>query len=237
MPLPADSIRIAHTFTLNNGEEEGVFTLGGYREHNVGNQTDNVTEMQILADKLVAKFRDAFGPVQSRFPNTLRWDLLKVYALNVDGTANAIGVAPIRTATGAVFGGNSAEPSLPLEVACAVTLFGYDPARFTPDARRRRGRFYLPPLTAAQVTAGGIWPAATVTALEGFVRALLEGYDGTSVSASEIPGADELRLAVLSPTGAIRSRLHSFLVGNVPDVQRRRRRSQPEARVPRPLNL
>lgn len=237
MPLPPDSWRIAIEFTLGGTQESGVFTLGAYREHNAANQTDNVSETQIIADKLALKFRARWPLINSVFSAEVRFTRLKVYSLGVDGRANAIGQAALSLADGSPMVGTAGGNSLPYEVAVAVTTYGFDPAAFTPLPRRKRGRFYLPPPAASSMGVNGRLQDGVLLVIADWAQALLQDFDGTSMSSNELPGADEIRLAVLSKTGNLRSRLHTVSVGNVPDVQRRRREDQREARYTRALGL
>ena len=45
--------------------------------------------------------------------------------------------------------GTSTQPSLPWETSLCVSLYCYPRGTFQPNARRRRGRFYLPPMSSA----------------------------------------------------------------------------------------
>jgi hypothetical protein len=117
--------------------------------------------------------------------------------------------------TGSRPAGLGSGDSLPYEVACAVSL--------QTDHRgpSGRGRFYLPPFATQAMTGGGVYDAtAMANALEGSV-ALLHG----------IIAATPYVPLVVSPRRLILNEVTSVNVGHVPDSQRRRRRSQAEARV------
>jgi hypothetical protein len=113
--------------------------------------------------------------------------------------------------------GGSTLPSLPYEVACAVSL--------TSDVRgpRGKGRFYLPPFSTNFVGAapGGLWDADTPASVGGAIGAWIQAVEtATGHQALIVSG----RAKQLHPVRAV-------LVGKVPDSQRRRRRSLDEARV------
>lgn len=110
--------------------------------------------------------------------------------------------------------GAGAPYSLPYEVACALTL--------QTDYRgpSGRGRLYLPPFTMGAMADGGVYGGLHVTAATAFGRFL------TAVKAASpyVP-------VVVSNRRLQLHEVKEVLVGKVPDSQRRRRRSQDEARV------
>lgn len=105
-------------------------------------------------------------------------------------------------------------PSLPYEVAMAVTLQS--------DHRgpSGRGRFYLPPLGAAEMGDGGLFAAAARTAIGATVTAYLDA----------ITNGTAYQVVVVSKRRKILNQVTSANIGLVPDSQRRRRRAQDEAR-------
>lgn len=115
------------------------------------------------------------------------------------------------TGTGPAGGGET----LPFEVACAVTL--------QTDHRgpSGRGRFYLPPFATAAMVAGGRFDNTIVGAVGAAVGAFFVAIEADH----------DLVPVVVSKRRLILNEVRSVSVGGVPDSQRRRRRSQPEARV------
>jgi hypothetical protein len=106
-------------------------------------------------------------------------------------------------------------PSLPYEVACALTL------QTNKRGPSGRGRMYLPPFGVNSMTNGGRYAATTSTGAGQFVGIFL----GSVVAASpHVP-------VVVSRRRIILTEITQLLAGAVPDSQRRRRRSQDEARV------
>ena len=104
---------------------------------------------------------------------------------------------------------------LPLETACCITL--------QTDVRgpRGRGRTYLPPFNTNQLAADGAWSANTVVTVANvwasFMQQIIDGTPHEPI--------------VVSRAHQVLNRVEDINVGRVPDSQRRRRRSQAEARV------
>lgn len=111
--------------------------------------------------------------------------------------------------------GGGAGPDLPYEVALAVTL--------QTDHRgpSGRGRLYLPAPHTGAMTTAGIFSAGTVTEASALIGNYIEA----------IADATPHMAVVVSPRRIILNEVTSINVGQVPDSQRRRRRSQDEARV------
>lgn len=111
--------------------------------------------------------------------------------------------------------GTQGTPSLPYEVATAVSL--------QTDHRgpSGRGRIYLPPPAVQAATAGGIFTVDHVTHALNGAQSLIEAI---TANTSYVP-------LVVSPRRLILNTITSVNVGRVPDSQRRRRRSQDEART------
>jgi hypothetical protein len=105
--------------------------------------------------------------------------------------------------------------TLPFEVACAVTL--------QTDVRgpRGRGRMFLPPFNTSQMGTDGRFAIETVTESGWAVRQFLQSI------IDETP----YEPLVVSKTHQVLNRITSVNIGRVPDSQRRRRRSQDEARI------
>jgi hypothetical protein len=121
--------------------------------------------------------------------------------------------------TGARPLGTEGSPSGPYEVATAVSL--------QTDYRgpSGRGRLYLPPPSVGAFAAGGVLSpthvAAALTGVQQFVSSIM---DATNYDA-----------LVVSPRRLVLHTITSINVGKVPDSQRRRRRSQDEARTSAPI--
>lgn len=105
--------------------------------------------------------------------------------------------------------------SLPYEVACAVSL---QTAHRGPSGR---GRIYLPPFASTRMSTGGLfdttWTADQCLHLGDYINL--------------VKGATNLVPLVVSKRRKILNEVTALAVGRVPDSQRRRRRSQDEART------
>jgi hypothetical protein len=119
-------------------------------------------------------------------------------------------------AAGSPVSGASASISLPFEVACCVTL---DTDHRGPSGR---GRYYLPPPATNAMTSGGRFSEAYLNAVLTFAK------DVANNGAS----AMDVVPVVVSRRRLILNEINVIEVGHVPDSQRRRRRSQDEARAP-----
>jgi hypothetical protein len=115
--------------------------------------------------------------------------------------------------------GIEGSPSLPYEVATAVSL--------QTDYRgpSGRGRLYLPPPAVQGVGAGGILNATHVGGALGGVLAVINAIKANTPYVA----------LVVSPRRLFLHTITSINVGRVPDSQRRRRRSQSEARTVAPI--
>lgn len=144
-----------------------------------------------------------------------------------DHTATAVGLDSITTteideATGTQLSredgalsrpGVSASTTVPADVALVVSL------RTTTPTRSGRGRFFLPPLTLADVAADGRVVPATVTELLAAVEGAFTGYN----SASDRP-------VIYSRTQRVTRNINSMNIGDLFDTQRGREGNLVEAR-------
>lgn len=105
---------------------------------------------------------------------------------------------------------------MPFEVATAVTLLT------SVRGPRGRGRCFLPPLGGNWVVAGGLWAVGAAALAGHFIG---DWIDEVKANSEYVP-------LVVSRRALQLHEVTSIEVGQVPDSQRRRRRSQVEARVP-----
>lgn len=108
--------------------------------------------------------------------------------------------------------------TLPFEVACAVTL------QTNVRGARGRGRMYLPPFASNNVGSDGLFTAnvanSTARNIGQFLQAIIDGTPHEPI--------------VVSRVHTVLNRVVEVSCGRVPDSQRRRRRSQDEARAAAP---
>lgn len=109
--------------------------------------------------------------------------------------------------------GVATDSMLPFQVALVVSL------STTLANRHGRGRFYLPPLTAASLAQGRLAPAAQTTVASS-VQALFSGLNGGNLTP-----------VVRDRVGHISTVVTSASVGDVFDTQRRRRNKLVEERA------
>ena len=119
--------------------------------------------------------------------------------------------------TGSQPTGSASSVSLPFEVAQALTL--------QTDHRgpSGRGRLYMPPYGVGYMGSDGRFTTATGQIIGKFLG---DVFDAMTASSSLVP-------VIVSRRRIILNEVKEILVGSVPDSQRRRRRSQDEARVSR----
>jgi hypothetical protein len=178
-----------------------------------------------LAVAMKADWAAWFAALNAWFPTSCTMDevgcaLLEQHsATNADGTGGDLTSTETQWAafTIPVPTGASTSPSLPFEVACAVTL--------QTDHRgpSGRGRFYVPAfqINAMDDGVAGQFEPGTIGALNSATKAVFDA----------VRASGDLEPLVVSRRRMILNRVTSIATGHVPDSQRRRRRSQDEARV------
>jgi len=182
-----------------------------------------------LAEQLAGIWASVWGVTPSNWSTAVRFTELGVVTkTQTDGTdahgeggnlEQSYGTQWFMYPSGTVVGGSSGQVPLPFEVATAVTL--------QTDHRgpSGKGRLYLPPTHVLSMAAGGVYTGEFVAAC----NALVGGYF------ESIRDATPYVPVVVSRRRIILNEITSVLTGKVPDSQRRRRRSQDEARVERLL--
>jgi hypothetical protein len=235
LPVPSDMMRVRLRATLWESsiqQEEAQFGFYCQRVHTVGQTTDWPADVQELAEKI----RDAWN---DHITNKTMWsgdvhmDSVKVDHLNAaDGKTLNQGVA-LFTGTDAWVGTGS--KSLPWETALVVSLFGYERGVFAADKGRKRGRFYLPPMSSTALNdVGGEVDSTAMNNLGTNMVAFLNDVQGMEFSSGDGPsGSDYANLVVMS-IGTPDKQLPptTYPVTNVYidskfDSQRRRERQQP----------
>jgi hypothetical protein len=120
-----------------------------------------------------------------------------------------------------VGGSDTTGIQLPYEVSPAVSW------RTATSTRSGRGRFYMPSPSTTACASGGIFSTAFCSALSGGVQ-----------NACDIFCTSTRRIVIASKVGGppwVLRTVTRYDVGNVPDVQRRRRNKQVETRVGNPI--
>lgn len=215
-------------------------TIGGVEEFQFGlnwgnpgadpdpNEAETLAFANALATKFGALWVTSIGgqlPKMQFMPEVVFTEVGAVVktqssATNADGTggdleqkfdtqwsAYAVGARPTGGATTGV--------SLPYETSCAVTL------QTDKRGASGRGRIYLPPFTTSAMAALGKYDSTIPSRMGGFIGALAAGIEADTSH----------ELIVVSRRRIQLNKVTTINVGLVPDSQRRRRRSQDEARV------
>lgn len=223
-------IRSTHRGQLAGGVEQFQFKMDW------GNPGADPTLGEAEAGAFAAFLRDQWNAIwissiggnvfQGFFPADVQWTEVGVTQWQQDSPKNADGsggdahqVYPNAWAAysvGALPVGSSAAKSLPYEVSCAVTL------HTNKRGPRGRGRLYLPPFATTAMDPLGKFQAGYVSTAGAAIGDLIEAVQGSTY------GYDGI---VVSMREKVLNTITSVSVGKVPDSQRRRRRSQDEARV------
>jgi len=127
--------------------------------------------------------------------------------------------------------GTSTSPALPWETALAVSLYTYPRGTFVTNGKRKRGRFYLPPMSANNLDASnsGFFQNATIGALLAEMADFLAmvNRDGLGVAIST--------LSVFSRTDSILRPVTQLSVDAKFDSQRRRQNREQAGHIEVPF--
>jgi hypothetical protein len=230
-PVPEDIVRVQMNFLLGT-EELAVASFHLHLNHEPGANTNWAEMVQTAAEKTRDKWRAAFGQTErGLFPTAVVLRDVAAYHLRAsDGHALDKGSA---IASGGSAWAGSATRSLPLECAAAVSFFGYPQGAFVRDRARRRGRMYLPPLAIdvmddSSPGRAGRMGAGQANTLATAVGAFFNDIEGMSVGQDPLDIGQTWSHVIVSRAGNFFSPVTRVAVGDVVDVQRRRRNSQNE---------
>lgn len=207
MPFPNGFIRQTLNFTLPGGEVASI-TFGWDSGGLIGLS-------EAAADDFATAAGGLWGNIRDRYSATVLYTGSRIAKYGSDGllqVAYERAVVPV--------GGSSAAENLPTEVAVCASL------KTALSSRRTRGRVFLPNPTVTCVTAAG---RLTTVAQTDFVDALAAYL--TTFNAD----GDPMRSCVVSETGQLLTPVTSVNVGDVFDVQRRRRDALLEVRADAPV--
>jgi hypothetical protein len=230
-PVPPDTVRVNTVWALP-GDEIAVNSLHFHHEHAPGNDLDWANDMTQRYANLV---RDAWVSVrtnlQTAFGPGVSLQRTDAYHLAVEGNT-------LDKAT-ALFEGTNAwvgtgEKLMPLQNSVAVSLFGYDPAKYDPQGARKRGRIYLPGLAQSMCTNTG--RVASIQSLSANIALVLSYCQGRTMDSDPIVDPERARLVVLSRAGVSYSPVVAVRVDDLWDVQKRRQNNLVAARQVAALN-
>jgi len=233
VPIPADVCRARLVFDLGTGgqADEAVFGFHLHREHQAGNGTDWPDDVNEIAAGVRTRWEN-HTQAQNQWSSSVALRGVEVYHLD-SATGHTLDKGLSGDDPASRWRGSSNNPSLPFEVATAVSLYAYTPGSFAQNARHRRGRFYLPPFQTGAMDSGanaGVYTVACQAAVSAQMSAFLNDIQGMHVGGGQgnPAGADSMSLVILSkPLNAV-FQVEAVRVGQRPDSQRRRARSQVE---------
>jgi hypothetical protein len=218
MAVPANNAKITMTFALSTpagAEDEAEVGLWGFFQ--AGAPADYDATLLGLAE--AARDKWVADIPKSDFSQAA--ELKTVSAIHYDATGHTANEQRAVTTTGDWIG--SQIRGLPWETSLVISLYTYTPGTFIANARRRRGRCYLPPLGASVLAnnGSGFLPDADalniLTAFEAFL---------TDVRGVALAGGVNWAPGVFSrEDGAIRVLTDLGVDGKI-DSQRRRQKSE-----------
>lgn len=222
-----DLVRFVTHASLTQGEEEAQFQITCWRHHETGNIVDWPADTQFMCEGFADRFTTAFPVIDQLFTTDVLFDYVK--ATHIDTAGLALDQAQVALGVGGVgLPGTSGSDSLPYEVAMAVSLYAYTPGTFVTNRARKRGRFYLPPMHTAIMSSDGRVSGGTPTTIQTWADAFLEDVQGMPAHDQPVGAVDHMDVVIASGVAGENFQVQFSRTGNVPDVQRRRRRSQIE---------
>lgn len=234
MPPVPENVAVVHLNFALAPEEIAVCTFSMRLRHGAGNPLDwpQTTQKaaEIVRDKWLARMQEA----ASYFAPNVSLSHVDTYHLAAD-TGLTLDKGTAAMGPGQHWAGGG-QPALPLEVALAVSLYGYTPGVFVPNRARMRGRMYLPPLNVSAMagTNDGNRQGRVSNAVHADLSAKLSDFfndiQGMQADGSQNPlgGQDVWELGVLSRKFSEFYKVNTIRLGDVWDSQRRRRNAQEE---------
>lgn len=226
MPIPENVCRVHLNWTLGS-DEIAVSTFHMQLQHGAGNDLDWSVAPNVLATKVAQKWATNMTSQAGLFGAAVALRDVSVYHL--DATTEKTLDKGQFVLGGATTWAGSGGACLPFEVAVAVSLYAYTPGTFVPNRASLRGRFYLPPIDASALgngaQAGRLGPSSQ-SALASALGNFANDIHHTSADQSgdnPLGGEDWWSLGVLSRKRGEFHRVTTLRVGDVPDVQKRRR--------------
>ncbi len=224
MAIPPDFVRASLTASLQGGEQmvHGLFIK------NVGAPIGG-SNLQTLADGLRDRWNDflylanpGFGVVAARLSNTTKYQKVTVYKID-PLLQKASDLAEAAFADGA-----GTQPSTnPTELALCATLLTGAPGRSA------RGRMYLGGFGANTITNDGRVNVTAAQEISNSLARFLRSVRDIAVGAGE---PDQWEPQIVSGTRTTARKITQVSIGDVWDVQRRRRNKLVETRFQAAVN-
>lgn len=235
MPFPENMVYIRYEFAWSTTEiqdtglwaevvQEGTVAFPGW--------DDDL--MQALADKAVEAWVQGFD-AEARF--SAQVDAVRAVVYHYDQSHNNVLDRSEAAFTDANAWGGTASSSMPPQATVALSLYGYDPAAYTPQRARKRGRMYLPTPAAGDLDGTGTLSPT----IQGQYLEMGQNFMNALTGVLDLPDAPpgdsvHIRPAISSVAGSIATRVGWLRVGRVVDTQRRRRNKLAEQYVTGTIN-
>jgi hypothetical protein len=233
MPYADKLVRVSIHFTLGTPSVDEEAQFGYFLSLDDADTpvtpVDWADSIQTIADDIRTKTDTWWTATRAQFPSAVKIDRVK--AAHIDSNGHVLHQGEAATALTTTRPG-SATGSLPFQCSRVITMYGYDPGTFVADRRRKRGRVYLPPESFNNLDANGRFDTGPTAAIANAWDAYMEDIQG--MHAGPV-GGDHLDVVVASTTG-IKTQVEAYGIGDVPDTQRRRRRSRTEVVITRDLS-
>lgn len=227
MAFPTDCWKIQYTFDLGG---DGEVAVTGFHARWSGGGLSMDEQAATLAGRAAAAWKAGFDGHTSWFGSGVV--LAKTAAYHViegPGPSDHWSSGPV--ASDETWSGSGAD-SLPWECSLVITTEAIPAGTNVPNARRRRGRIYLPPMSPTVLAGvnGFILNTAQPTIMAAAL-AWLEAWN------DEVSGA-QTRVVVLSRRGAMQTDVDHVSMDSQLDLQKRRqnRQSIPTRLVSDPLD-
>jgi hypothetical protein len=219
LPVPENTVRCQIVWALGT-QEIAVNTLHFIHQHVTGNNLDWETDMtQRYADLVRDAFKSKWEDIGPSFSGGVSLQRVDAYHLATSGFTLNKKTAIAAGSTAMV--GSSAAQMLPYECSLVVSLYGYPEHTYVADAARKRGRIYLPPMTAAALSQGRYASPAWLADRMSQVFAYMQGRVMDNGAPQEL-GRERARLVILSKKYNSTARVQQVRVDDLFDVQRRR---------------
>jgi hypothetical protein len=199
------AVNTLHVITTNDSNDSGI--------------TTTVDDLEALMTTIRGEYAAFYGG-NGAFYQGCVLSHLDGYVLNSAAPHKALAKVSLGTSGEA----GTASQALPPECAVCVSLYGYARNSFVPDARRKRGRLYLPGLSTPYLTSEGLLGTGGTGAIATFGQGLAEALWDT-----ELDSDHRGQLVIASRTGNLLSPVSYVRVDNHVDVQRRRQNAMPYA--------
>lgn len=228
-------INVRYQFAFDYGATQVDIQDTGFWCGLTGPGSSGVADWQAFCDSVAAEAVQCWvdNMTTGEFSAGVVGVTAKAYRYGTDHTQ------PAETIGTAAFSGSTAwrgagTVGLPPENSVVASLYGYDPATYTPQKARKRGRMYMPTPSTQILDQFGLISSGNQTTLLNMFVALLGEFSGHEFD----NGAEETIFcipSIASTAGQFATAVAFVRVGRVVDTQRRRRNKISENYVTAPI--